>query len=64
MEQQQATHDLEVRCAVCRTVFVLTRKDQAFFLGRGLVLPKRCKACRLARRQLARHTPHFEERSV
>jgi CxxC-x17-CxxC domain-containing protein len=42
-------HDLV--CTQCNARFVFTESEQAFFEGRGLLPPKRCRACRRTRKQ-------------
>lgn len=36
-------------CADCQQPFCLTAGEKGFFLGKGLKLPRRCRACRQAR---------------
>lgn len=43
-------NDIEIKCAGCGTNFVWDLKQQAFYREKGLVKPKRCKACAQARR--------------
>lgn len=40
----------ERSCDGCGDGFVITASEQEFFLGKGLQLPRRCPACRQARR--------------
>lgn len=39
------------RCADCGGDFYITDRDQAYFMKRGLELPKRCWACRQRNKQ-------------
>jgi hypothetical protein len=43
--------DAELTCVWCRQSFPFTAGEQRFFSLRALAPPKRCKACRTARRQ-------------
>ena len=47
--------DTEIICAACRQPFVFTAAEQAYYAERGFQLPKRCRACRQARRKSSRH---------
>ena len=38
------------RCAECGDHFTITRGETSFYMKRGLILPKRCEACRQARK--------------
>jgi hypothetical protein len=42
--------DIALRCVDCAAGFVWTIGEQAFFTDKGLTPPKRCPACRSARR--------------
>jgi CxxC-x17-CxxC domain-containing protein len=42
--------DQPLVCADCGTSFIFTESEQAFFAQRALAKPKRCKACRRARK--------------
>jgi len=42
--------DLQLTCSDCGREFTFTSEDQAFFQERGYSAPKRCKACRQARK--------------
>ena len=42
--------DLLLTCADCGQEFTLTSKDQEFFQMRGYSMPKRCTACRQAKK--------------
>lgn len=42
--------DQQLTCADCGQEFTFTAEDQAFFRERGYSAPKRCKACRQARK--------------
>jgi hypothetical protein len=37
-------------CAQCGELFVFSDAERAFFEAKGLVPPKRCRSCRVARR--------------
>jgi hypothetical protein len=43
--------DLHLICADCAADFVFTAGEGRFYSDHELTLPKRCKACRVARRQ-------------
>jgi len=38
------------RCIECDSRFLFSAGEQAFFASKGLSTPKRCKACRLKRK--------------
>lgn len=43
--------DITIVCADCGTEFLFTEGEQAFYAERGIAnQPKRCKACRQARK--------------
>jgi CxxC-x17-CxxC domain-containing protein len=42
--------DLELTCSDCGQEFTFSGEDQAFFQERGYSTPKRCKACRQAKK--------------
>ena len=42
--------DVEITCAECGTAFPFTEREQEYYTERNLSQPKRCKACRDARR--------------
>jgi CxxC-x17-CxxC domain-containing protein len=42
--------DQAIPCGECGAVFVFTKAEGDFFAARGLLPPKRCRACRAARR--------------
>jgi CxxC-x17-CxxC domain-containing protein len=42
--------DLQLTCSDCGQEFTFTSEDQAFFQERGYSAPKRCKACRMAKK--------------
>jgi CxxC-x17-CxxC domain-containing protein len=42
--------DQEITCAECGTTFTFTEREQEYYNERNLSQPKRCKACRDARR--------------
>lgn len=44
------TGDLQLTCSDCGQEFTFTAADQAFFRERGYSAPKRCKACRQAKK--------------
>ena len=44
------TGDLQLTCSDCGQDFTFTADDQAFFRERGYSAPKRCKACRQAKK--------------
>ncbi|MHC4599980.1 MAG: CxxC-x17-CxxC domain-containing protein [Planctomycetota bacterium] len=42
--------DKDLTCGDCGEVFIFTEKDQEFFASKGFQDPKRCPACRRARK--------------
>ena len=44
------TKDLQLTCSDCGQEFTFSSEDQAFFQERGYSAPKRCKACREAKK--------------
>jgi CxxC-x17-CxxC domain-containing protein len=44
--------DKTLPCILCKNQFTWTAADQEFYRERGLKQPKRCKACREARKAL------------
>jgi CxxC-x17-CxxC domain-containing protein len=44
------TEDLQLTCSDCGREFTFSTEDQAFFRERGYSTPKRCKACRQAKK--------------
>lgn len=44
------TEDLQLTCSDCGQEFTFSSEDQAFFQERGYSTPKRCKACRQAKK--------------
>lgn len=40
-----------IRCKDCNKTFVFGTGEQAFFWSKGMPDPKRCKECRLKRKQ-------------
>jgi CxxC-x17-CxxC domain-containing protein len=43
-----------ITCSDCGEVFVFGEAERSFYESKGLVVPKRCKACRAARKNVAR----------
>ena len=43
--------DMLLTCSDCGQEFTFTNEDQAFFQERGYSTPKRCRACRQAKKQ-------------
>lgn len=43
--------DVSLSCVECQQPFVLTAGEQSYFKLKNLNNPRRCKACRQARRQ-------------
>ncbi len=46
--------EIQVICKDCQKEFTLSDAEQKYFLQNGLVLPKRCLACRRARKKSKR----------
>ena len=42
--------DMQLTCSDCGQEFTFTAADQSFFSERGFSTPKRCKACRMAKK--------------
>jgi len=42
--------DIQLTCSDCGQDFTFTAADQAFFQERGYSTPKRCKNCRMAKK--------------
>jgi CxxC-x17-CxxC domain-containing protein len=42
--------DIQLTCSDCGQDFTFTAADQAFFQERGYSTPKRCKPCRIAKK--------------
>lgn len=42
--------DIQIECQDCRAPFVHTEGEQKFYAERNFTAPKRCKACRQARK--------------
>jgi len=51
MNELKDLHDKQFFCPDCGEAFTWNREDQAFYISKGLLPPKRCKPCR-ARRKL------------
>lgn len=43
--------DIEIVCAECHRPFVFSGRDQRFYFEHDLQVPRRCKACRAAKRR-------------
>lgn len=43
--------DIEITCQDCQTPFAFTESEQSFYQEKGFSNPKRCKACRQARKE-------------
>ena len=50
MTTTQEPHDERLVCADCNTEFLFSVKEQAFFVEKKYVPPKRCPVCRKKRR--------------
>ena len=46
--------DETIICIECNKPFIFEKGEQAFFLSKGLISPKRCNECRKARRETLR----------
>jgi hypothetical protein len=51
MTSENDDADLLVACRDCNADFVITSGQRKWFIERDLSVPKRCPACRMARRQ-------------
>lgn len=54
--------DQNLPCSDCGVTFVFTSEEQEFYAQKGFSTPKRCGACRAARKQQSRRPerPRFE----
>ncbi len=43
--------DIELTCADCGCTFAFTSEEQEFYAEKGFAAPKRCSACRSARKK-------------
>lgn len=43
--------DEEINCVDCNTPFTIGDGERDFFIKKGFSLPKRCKPCRIKRKQ-------------
>lgn len=43
--------ELSIQCVDCPTVFTMTEDEQQFYKDKNLSIPKRCKPCRVLKRQ-------------
>jgi hypothetical protein len=43
--------DTDIQCSVCQKPFLFSAAEQAYYAQRGFQFPKRCRACRQARRK-------------
>jgi hypothetical protein len=50
-DQTPVSKDIYLTCMDCSGEFLYAIGEQRFFRERGLAAPKRCKGCRLERRQ-------------
>jgi CxxC-x17-CxxC domain-containing protein len=53
-----------IACSQCGELFVFTDAERAFFDSKGLLPPKRCKACRAARKSQGRASRPGPERPL
>ena len=49
-KMEEGTLDKELTCNDCGNTFIFSEKDQEFFASKGFQEPKRCPACRRARK--------------
>lgn len=50
-QERKLLKPISVTCTDCHESFVITPEEQQFFKQKGFDLPKRCKPCRVIRRQ-------------
>ncbi len=50
-QQPDCTQDLILKCQDCGGNFVFTVGEQQFYKSKGFTIPKRCKACRDAKKK-------------
>jgi CxxC-x17-CxxC domain-containing protein len=60
---ESMTQDLLLTCSDCGQEFTFSNEDQAFFRERGYSTPKRCKACRQAKKNEQAGGGGFSRRS-
>lgn len=51
MTQINEDGSVTIGCSDCKKPFTISKEEQEFFESKGFVLPKRCKPCRIIRRQ-------------
>ena len=56
--------DTDITCSVCQKPFPFSAAEQAYYAQRGFQFPKRCRACRQARRRggTSRRLPFVQKR--
>ena len=53
--------DQTITCADCGKDFILTISEQSFYNSKGFSFPKRCKDCRMKRKQERfKQEPNYE----
>ena len=50
MNELKDLRDKEIICVDCGKAFIWNREEQAFYISKGLMPPKRCKPCRERRK--------------
>ena len=48
---EPVNEDVKIKCQGCGEEFIFTVNEQKFYEEKGLMPPKRCKACREARKR-------------
>ena len=43
-------NDIEITCVDCQSKFMFTESEQEFYKEKGFTNPKRCKNCRIAKK--------------
>jgi CxxC-x17-CxxC domain-containing protein len=56
--------DVTLVCGDCGSEFTFSAEEQEFFMEKGFQTPKRCKPCRLARKQRSSFGTGFRERRL
>lgn len=52
LDEESDKHSMQIcNCVDCQSNFVLTKSNFDYFKKNNLMLPKRCPACRLARKE-------------
>lgn len=50
-QERKLLKPITITCTDCHKPFIITPEEQQFFKTKNFALPKRCKPCRVIRRQ-------------